>query len=172
MSRCIGSEVYFSFTRSYKEVQYEKDLRKFVRRFDWQLLSKIGPSLVILSRPYTHLYLSECFDYWAHDFEFELRLAFMRLDYLQAHTTSNCWPSRRRNGRFNTWDSGLVVRAGGGSLALRSNAFCLSRLPGFHFKASSSSGVGLAHFDVGVCGMHMHIASRVCMHGHECIRFW
>lgn len=62
VSRCVGSEDACPFVRCNEEVKCEKDLSTFVRRFDGQPLSEIDPSLVILHRPFRHLFFADSFD--------------------------------------------------------------------------------------------------------------
>lgn len=45
-----------------------------VRRFIGQPFPKVGPSLVVLGRPCSHLYLARRIDYWARIRDFEVRL--------------------------------------------------------------------------------------------------
>lgn len=74
MSHCVGPDVDCPFATCYKSVEYEKDLSRFVGRFDGQPLHEMCPSFVILRRPFSHFYFSERFDYWVCDCDFEFCL--------------------------------------------------------------------------------------------------
>lgn len=77
--------------------------------------------------------------------------------YLLAGTKSNCLPFLRRITGFATLRPVLVARVGGLSLTLRSNTsgFCVL-LPS-HPETSSTSGLGLAHCNVGTRGRHIYL---------------
>lgn len=78
---------------------------------------------------------------------------------------SNCSPSHPRIGSQSVHqDSEFVGRVGGAWFAFRFGSSGLCILLQFRFKTSSSSAFGLAHCNVGVCGMHIHLTSWVGIH--------
>lgn len=57
----------------YEEIEYEKYHWTPVRRFDLQPFPKLFLSLGVLQGAFLNLYLAECFNYWAHEGDLELR---------------------------------------------------------------------------------------------------
>lgn len=74
VSRSVGSEVNCLYVCCYEEVNHEKYLSTLVQRFEGRPLHKIGPSLVVLRRSFSHFYFAERFDYWLRDYDFDLHL--------------------------------------------------------------------------------------------------
>lgn len=70
LSRCVSSEIDCPLVFCCEEVVHENDLLMLVRCFDGQPLRNIDPSLVDLHRPFSHLYFTDRFDYWACDCKF------------------------------------------------------------------------------------------------------
>lgn len=63
MSHYVGSVLDFPFFHCSEEVKFEKFRSTLLARYSGQPSSELGPSLIVLRHPYSHLYLAEHFDF-------------------------------------------------------------------------------------------------------------